>query len=71
MPGGYRTRQEWFQKTRRLAVLEQRLATVEADRAAGHVSVVRGGKRLLHKRHHLTQAGLTAAQWRAQWEAAR
>jgi hypothetical protein len=26
MPGGYRSRGEWFQKTRRLAVLEQRLA---------------------------------------------
>jgi IS605 OrfB family transposase len=70
-PGGYRTRQEWFQKSRRLAVLEQRLATVEADRAAGHVRVVRGGKRLLHKRHHLAEAGLTQAQWRDQWEAAR
>jgi IS605 OrfB family transposase len=71
MPGGYRTRQEWFQKTRRLVVLEQRLATVEADRAAGHVSVVRGGKRRLHKRHHLAEAGLTQVQWRDQWEAAR
>jgi IS605 OrfB family transposase len=71
MPGGYRTRQEWFAKTRRLAVLEQRLARVQADRAAGHVRAVRGGKRLLHKRHHLTEAGLTEAQWRQQWEAAR
>lgn len=71
MPGGYRTRKEWFQKTRRLAVLEQRLARVEADRAAGHVSVVRGGNRLLHKRHHLAEAGLTQGQWRDQWQAAR
>lgn len=71
MPGGYRSRQEWFQKTRRLAVLQQRLAQVEADRAAGHVSVVRGGKQLLHKRHHLAEAGLTQAQWRQQWESAR
>jgi IS605 OrfB family transposase len=71
MPGGYRTRHEWFCKTRRLAVLQQRLDTVETDRAAGHVSVVRGGKRLLHKRHHLTEAGLTQVQWRDQWEAAR
>jgi IS605 OrfB family transposase len=44
---------------------------VEADRCAGHVSVVRGGKRLLHKRLHLTEAGFTEPQWRAQWEAAR
>jgi IS605 OrfB family transposase len=71
MPGGYRTRQEWFAKTRRLAVLEQRLARVQADWAAGRVRVVRGGKRLLHKRHHLTEAGITEAQWRQQWEAAR
>jgi IS605 OrfB family transposase len=71
MPGGYRTRQEWFAKRRRLGVLQQRLAVVEADRAAGHVSVVRGGKQLLHKRHHLAQAGLTQLQWRDQWEAAR
>src|SRR5439155_2716852 len=41
------------------------------DRAAGRVGVVRGGKRLLHKRHHLAEAGLTEAQWRGQWEAAR
>jgi IS605 OrfB family transposase len=71
MPGGYRTRTEWFQKSRRLAALQQRLAREQAVRAAGHVSVVRGGKRLLHKRHHLDQAGLTEAQWRGQWEAAR
>jgi IS605 OrfB family transposase len=71
MPGGYRSRGEWFQKTRRLAVLQQRLARVEADRAAGHVSVVRGGKRLLHQRLHLAQAGLIVEQWRGQWEAAR
>jgi len=57
MPGGYRCRGEWFHKTRRLAVLQQRLAQVQADRAAGHVSVVRGGKQLLGKRHHLTEAG--------------
>jgi IS605 OrfB family transposase len=71
MAGGYRSRGQWFQKTRRLAVLEQRLARVEADRAAGHVSVVRGGKRLLRKRLHLAEAGLTEPQWRQQWEAAR
>jgi len=33
--------------------------------------VVRGGKRLLHKRHHLDDAGVAEAQWRAQWEASR
>lgn len=70
-PGGYRSRQEWHAKSRRLAILEARLAVVEADRAAGRVSVVRGGKRLLNKRHNLDAAGLTKAQWRQEWEAAR
>lgn len=70
-PGGYRNRQEWFAKSRRLGVLEQRLAAVSTDRAAGHVGVVRGGKQLLHRRHHLTEAGLTEQQWRQAWDAAR
>lgn len=71
MPGGYRSRREWFVKSRRLAALRQRLTTVQADHTAGRVRVVRGGKQLLHKRHHLEAAGLTEAQWRAQWEASR
>jgi IS605 OrfB family transposase len=71
MPGGYRSRHEWFVKSRRLATLQTRLARVEADYAAGRVSVVRGGKRLLHRRHHLEDAGLTEDQWRAQWESSR
>ncbi|MEN4476709.1 hypothetical protein [Mycolicibacterium cosmeticum] len=53
MPGGYRSRHEWFVKSRRLATLQQRLDRVEGDYAAGKISVVRGGKQLLHKRHHL------------------
>lgn len=71
MPGGYRSRREWFVKSRRLAALAARLASVEADYVAGRVSVVRGGKRLLHKRHHLDAAEMTEAQWRAQWESSR
>ncbi|MEV7388677.1 IS200/IS605 family accessory protein TnpB-related protein [Streptomyces sp. NPDC091215] len=70
-PGGYRSRQEWFAKSRRLHVLEDRLRQVRADREAGVVSVVRGGKRLLNTRHHLEEAQLTQAQWRARWEAGR
>jgi IS605 OrfB family transposase len=70
-PGGYRSRQEWHAKSRRLAVLEARLAAVEVDRAAGHVSVVRGGKPLLRKRQNLAAATLTEAQWRGEWDAAR
>ncbi|WP_406477441.1 IS200/IS605 family accessory protein TnpB-related protein [Streptomyces sp. NBC_01615] len=70
-PGGYRSRQEWHAKTRRLHVLEDRLAAEQGDREAGIVHVVRGGKRLARTRHHLDTAQLTEHQWRQQWEAER
>ena len=70
-PGGYRSGQEWHAKSRRLTVLEARLAAVEGSRAVGHVSVVRGGKQRLRKRQNLVAAGLTDVQWRREWEAAR
>ncbi|WP_307711200.1 transposase [Streptomyces sp. V1I6] len=70
-PGGYRSRREWHAKTRRLRVLEDRLEKVRADREAGRVRVVRGGRRLLGTRHHLAEAGLTEAEWRRRWEAGR
>jgi hypothetical protein len=70
-PGGYRSRQEWFAKTRRLHVLEDRLAAERADREAGRVRVARGGKQLARNRHHLDQAQLTEAAWRQRWEASR
>ncbi|MEV5830308.1 IS200/IS605 family accessory protein TnpB-related protein [Spirillospora sp. NPDC052242] len=70
-PGGYRSRREWFAKSRRLGVLKDRLVTARADRDAGVVQVVRGGKRLARARHHLDHAGLTEAQWRERWEAGR
>ncbi|MFI7017080.1 IS200/IS605 family accessory protein TnpB-related protein [Streptomyces sp. NPDC050164] len=70
-PGGYRSAHEWFHKTRRLHVLEDRLEQVRADRAAGRVHVVRGGKRLLGTRHNLDAAQLTEAGWRERWEAER
>jgi IS605 OrfB family transposase len=70
-PGGYRSRQEWFAKTRRLRLLEDRLAAARADRVAGRVRVVRGGKGLARNRHHLDQAQLTETAWRQWWEAAR
>ncbi|GAA1186738.1 IS200/IS605 family element transposase accessory protein TnpB [Streptomyces hebeiensis] len=70
-PGGYRTRQEWFAKTRRLHMLADRLEAVRADREAGRVCVVRGGKRLLNTRHHLDAAQLTKEQWHTRWQAGR
>ncbi|WP_409474748.1 IS200/IS605 family accessory protein TnpB-related protein [Streptomyces sp. HC307] len=70
-PGGYRTRQEWFAKTRRLHVLADRLTAERADREAGRVRVVRGGKKQARGRHRLEAAQLTEAEWRQRWEASR
>ncbi|MDH6108442.1 hypothetical protein P3T36_003914 [Kitasatospora sp. MAP12-15] len=70
-PGGYRSKHEWFVKSRRLHALEERRAAVGADREAGRVRVVRGGRKLLNTRHHLAAANLTEPQWRARWQAAR
>ncbi|MEH0578414.1 MULTISPECIES: IS200/IS605 family accessory protein TnpB-related protein [Streptomyces] len=70
-PGGYRSAQEWFHKTRRLHVLEDRLEQVRADREAGRVRVARGGKRLLGARQRLDAAQLSEAQWRQRWQTAR
>ncbi|MGW1887343.1 IS200/IS605 family accessory protein TnpB-related protein [Streptomyces sp. NPDC001970] len=70
-PGGYRTKQEWFQKTRRLHVLEDRLERERSDREAGVVHVVRGGKRLARGRHNLEAAQLTEHEWRERWDAER
>ena len=70
-PGGYRSRQEWFAKSRRLSCLESRHAAAAADWQAGRVRVARGGSRLADTRHNLARAQLTGDQWRARWEAAR
>ncbi|MET8129122.1 IS200/IS605 family accessory protein TnpB-related protein, partial [Streptomyces sp. NPDC005231] len=69
--GGYRSKNEWFRKSRRLAALEDRHDAAVADWQAGQVRVVRGGRRLLNTRHHLAQAQLTEDQWRDRWEAER
>ena len=68
---GYATPAERHAKTVRLQVLRARLAGVQRRLEAGPVPVVRGGKALLRKRSNLAAAGLTQAQWRGQWEAAR
>jgi IS605 OrfB family transposase len=70
-PGGYRSRQEWHAKSRRLACLQARREQVATDRKAGRVHVVRGGRRLANSRHNLDAAGLTVPQWRDRWQAAR
>ena len=68
---GYATGAERHAKTVRLQVLRARLDGVRRRMGAGPVPVVRGGKALLRKRGNLAAAGLTEAQWRAGWEAAR
>jgi hypothetical protein len=70
-PKGYATQAERFAKQQRLQHLRAELAAAENDRAAGRVHVVEGGKRLATTRHHLEKAGLTEAQWRQRWDAAR
>ncbi|MEU8076324.1 hypothetical protein AB0B31_12840 [Catellatospora citrea] len=70
-PGGYRTRQEWHAKARRLACLTARRAAALADFDGGRVRVVRGGRKLLNTRHHLDLAQLSQEQWRLRWQAAR
>jgi hypothetical protein len=68
---GYATAAGRHAKTVRLQVLQARLARVDRRLEAGTVPVVRGGKALLRKRGNLAAAGLTQAQWRAEWQAAR
>jgi IS605 OrfB family transposase len=70
-PGGYRSKHEWFQKSRRLATLEDRHEQIKADGEAGRISVVRGGRKLLKARHNLEAADRTTEDWRAEWEAVR
>ncbi|WP_255949535.1 transposase [Streptomyces odontomachi] len=70
-PGGYRSKREWFHKSRRLANVEHRLDVARVEQEAGVVHVVRGGRRLLNTRHNLQAAQLTEADWRERWEAER
>lgn len=68
---GYRSKAERFTKTRRLAVLRQRLRAAEGALAGGRPAIVVGGKRLWRQRHNLVHSDLTELQWRQQWDAVR
>jgi IS605 OrfB family transposase len=68
---GYRSANERFAKTRRLAVLRSRLAAAEEALAAGRPSITVAGKRLWRNRNHLDEAAMTEARWRACWDANR
>ena len=69
--GGYATKQERFAKQKRLQSLWRRVGWLEGRVEVGHVSVVRGGKRLLNLRNNLEAADIDAPQWRDRWDAAR
>jgi hypothetical protein len=71
LPRGYPTQAERFQKQRRLQSLRAELGRETAEHDSVRVRVTGGGKRLARTRHNLRAAGLTAAQWREAWEAAR
>jgi IS605 OrfB family transposase len=68
---GYTTAAERHAKAIRLKALKARLGRVQRRLDGGAMSVVRGGKALLHKRSNLASAGLTEAQWRREWESSR
>ena len=68
---GYASPAERHGKIIRLHALRARLARVERRLDAGRVPVVRGGRDLLRRRANLAAAGLTEAEWRQQWDAAR
>jgi hypothetical protein len=70
-PKGYATQAERFAKQQRVQHLRAELARTQKERAEGRVRVVEGGKRLAKLRQHLDTAGLTQAQWRDGWDAAR
>ena len=68
---GYVSAAERHSKTVRLQTLRARLGEVDTRLQAGRVSVVHGGKSLLHKRNNLDAARVSGAQWRQQLESAR
>ena len=68
---GYPTPRVRYAKQQRLQQLTARLAEVEERIETGRVRIVRGGKGLLKKRHHLDEAGLSKEQWTDQWHARR
>jgi hypothetical protein len=68
---GYATKAERWMKQQRLQGLLTQLEEVETRIERGRVSVVRGGRALLKKRHNLEAAGLSETQWYEAFDAAR
>ncbi|WP_371653473.1 MULTISPECIES: IS200/IS605 family accessory protein TnpB-related protein [unclassified Streptomyces] len=68
---GYPTQRIRAAKQQRLQHLRARATAVAAERAAGRIRVVRGGKDLLRSRMHLPEAGLSVEEWRRRWSESR
>ena len=70
--GGYVSDFEHYGKTLRLEMLRQRVAECRAMLAPdGHLSIVRGGRKLLRNRQHLEEIGISPSDWREDWTAPR
>ena len=60
------------QKKRRLAMLQARLAFMQADEQSGQVRLCFGSKKLFHAQYQLASNGYTShADWLRDWQAAR
>ena len=68
---GYRDKHEKFYATRKLGRLYGKLAHTTTELTQCRPSITIGGKGLLKKRHNLTAANLTEAQWGQKWGAKR
>ncbi|MCV7399794.1 antitoxin [Mycobacterium fragae] len=68
---GYRDAAERFAKTRRLAILRERLVIAQKALDTGRPSITVGGKRLWRNRSHLNQIAMSEQQWRRRWDSAR
>jgi hypothetical protein len=68
---GYQSPHEHAMKRRRLEHLQHEATQLQRDIAAGALHITRGGKKLLHTRLHLEEAGLSENAWRAKWDAKR
>ncbi|MEU9456471.1 hypothetical protein [Streptomyces sp. NPDC048277] len=68
---GYVDQDERWRKQRHLSKLQGRLTVVEQQIEQGRPSITVGGRKLAGTRHRLAEAGMTAADWRKQWRAAR
>lgn len=68
---GYRDKSEWFEKSRRAAVLRQRLDVVSSRVEAANPRLVHGGNRLWRNRSNLADSRSTVDRWRHEWDAKR